>query len=111
RRLQGEAGEVVGVALRGEGLCLDQLGRHREAIAVLERGLGFGAPGAQADEAELARGALGRLLVVTGRDRARGKALVRTALARLHEIDSTDPVVAVLDAWLAAQRLKRDGPS
>jgi eukaryotic-like serine/threonine-protein kinase len=100
--LEGAASADAGRAVRGEGLCLAVLGRSREAIAALERGLAFPTPGTEVDAAQLARGALGRLLAVTGRDRARGKALVKAALARLHAIHATDPLVATLDAWLAA---------
>jgi len=104
RELEGDASPYVGSALRGEGLCLAQLGRHDEAIAVLERGLGFRTPATMADTAQLARGTLGRLLVTTGRDRARGKQLAHTAVARLKELGSTDPIVAPLAAWLATLR-------
>jgi tetratricopeptide (TPR) repeat protein/predicted Ser/Thr protein kinase len=104
RKLQGDAGHSVGLALRVEGLCLDQLGRRDAAIAVLERGLAFETPeGDELEQAQLARGVLGRLLVTTGRDPARGHQLVETALAALHSYAWKDPIIASLDAWQASQ--------
>jgi len=107
RKIEGETSRYIGGGLRGEAQCLVKLGKKAEAIAALERSQAYPVPPYLELDAALSRATLGRLLVETGRDRARGLAMAREAMARARELDDTgeaDPRQPSLEAWLATQR-------
>ena len=105
------ARDIVGSALRGEADCHVKLGRKAEAIAALEKSFDYDYAPYLALDVALARGTLGRLLADTGRDRARGIALVRTALDELATLDdpdvADDPTRKQLATWLARHDNKK----
>jgi tetratricopeptide (TPR) repeat protein len=101
RELEGDESAYAGRAIRAEGECHYVLGRTRDAIATLERGLSFRIPPQGVVEAAVSRGILGML---------RGDAaLVREALATIAPQRSSrryakDRRLAALDAWIARRK-------
>ena len=91
---------VLGYVLRGEGACLHAVGRADDAIDRLERARRAATTPSMAKDVALGDGLLGQLLADTGRDRDRGVALVRAAVAALAAEGSTDERVPGLVAWL-----------
>jgi tetratricopeptide (TPR) repeat protein len=101
--IDGKDSRFIGSALRGEGFCLHTMGKDADAIAALEAGIAYKTSPSSAQNAIVARGLLGELLVDTGRDRTRGLAMAKDALAKLHELKSKDPLVPRLEAWSKRQ--------
>lgn len=91
---------VRGYVLRGEGACLHALGRTADAIDRLEQARRAPTSPSMVKDVALGDGLLGQLLADTGRDRPRGIALVRAAVAALEAAGSTDERVPGLVAWL-----------
>ena len=88
-------------SLDGAGRCLVLLGRPADAIAPLERALQLKAPGSAEVEQAQARFFLGRALVESGRDRARGMLTARAARAKLASFgDDAKDETAEAAAWL-----------
>jgi tetratricopeptide (TPR) repeat protein len=107
RAIQGDKSNYLGSALRGEATCLRKLGRHEQAITVLEQSMAYDFPPYLAFDVARARGFLGRLLAErrTGAERARGIAMVRAALDEMRTLPDPEipdhPDRKALEAWLA----------
>jgi tetratricopeptide (TPR) repeat protein len=93
----------VGTALRGEAECLYRAGRHADAIDRLEAAAVLPVAAYNGEDAGFGKALLGMLYAETGRDRARGLALVREAVAEIaaSDPDLADPRHARITAWLA----------
>jgi len=84
------------------GRCTALLGRPGEALALLERALALSTPGQERAELASARFWHGRVLVETGRDRARGLAEARAARTELAGAGAAAAdALHEADAWLA----------
>jgi tetratricopeptide (TPR) repeat protein/tRNA A-37 threonylcarbamoyl transferase component Bud32 len=100
--LSGKDSFRLAYPLVGEGNCLIALHRPADAIAPLERARALHLEGPAAAENALARFALGRALVESGRDPKGGLALARAARADLQGAAAEER--AEIDRWLAAHR-------
>jgi eukaryotic-like serine/threonine-protein kinase len=90
-RFEGPQSHYLGSAARGEARCLVDLHRDVDAIAAFERSLRYPMPVFLAQDEQDARIELGKLLISTGRDRARGERMVRDATDALAKLKAEMP--------------------
>jgi tetratricopeptide (TPR) repeat protein len=102
-------GSVFRIAVAfGIGQCLIDLERAADAIPYLETALAVESAGFLTDRQAYDRFLLGRILVDTGRDRARGQALVVQARREVEALGAAwAPALEEIDAWAAAGRRGR----
>ncbi|HTJ43651.1 MAG TPA: tetratricopeptide repeat protein, partial [Kofleriaceae bacterium] len=100
--LRGKDDEYALYPLESKGMTFLMMNRPADAIAPLERARAVHGTGGAAVQDALARFYLGRAMVESGKDRAGGLVLARTARK---DLDHADPAeIAAIDKWLATHR-------